>query len=55
MGDENWWAGNMNFVRGRLVTSFTVTTNTGVYLTVLNGWKLEDLEVLTQHTHKHLT
>jgi len=38
--------GNMNFVCGRLVTSFTVTTNRGLCLTVLNGWKLEDLEIL---------
>jgi len=40
------WGGNMNFVCGRLVTSFTVTTNRGLCLTVLNGWKLEDLEIL---------
>jgi hypothetical protein len=37
---------NTNFVCGRLVTSFTVTTNRGLYLTVLNGSKLEDLEML---------
>ena len=37
--------GNMNFVCGRLVTSFSVTAKRGLGLTVLNGWKLEDLEM----------
>lgn len=51
MGDENCrgagiGGGNMNFVCGRLVTSFTVMTNRGLRLTVLNRWKLEDLEML---------